>query len=193
MFNLSGSELIFLVLIALVVLGPISGQNLALDGNEILARNNGGGATLFLNASAVGYVSIATAASGSLLRVLNATCDGNFWNNASDRNLKAGFEPVDVRAVLEKVAALPLTRWHYTNAPGARHLGPMAQDFQAAFGLGADDKSIGTVDADGVALAAIQGLNSLVKTQAEELRALKAELAELRRAVNSGGNKTAEH
>jgi hypothetical protein len=35
----------------------------------------------------------------------------------------------------------------------------MAQDFHAAFGLGADDKHIATVDADGVALAAIQGLN----------------------------------
>jgi len=33
------------------------------------------------------------------------------------------------------------------------HLGPVAQDFHAAFGLGADDKHIATVDADGVALA----------------------------------------
>ncbi len=176
-----------------LILGPSSGGNLALDGNEIMARNNGGGATLYLNASGAAGVSIGTAVSGSLLRVFNATCDGSTWNNASDRNLKSGFAPVDARAVLAKVAALPLQSWHYTNAPGTRHVGPMAQDFHAAFGLGADDKLIATVDADGVALAAIQGLNSLVQTQAEELRALKGELAELRRAVNSGGSNTARH
>ena len=175
-----------------LVLGAVSGGNLVMDNNEIVARNNGLASTLFLN-PAGGNVSIGTASSTARLRVVNATCDGATWNNASDRNLKAGFAPVDARAVLAKVAALPLQSWHYTNAPGARHVGPMAQDFQAAFGLGADDKTIATVDADGVALAAIQGLNSLVKAQAVELESLKAELAELRRAVKSGGNKTTDH
>ena len=165
--------------------GTVSGLNLAIVGNEIQARNNSAASPLFINAGG-GNVSIGTTTANARLRVLNATCDGTTWNNASDRNLKAGFEPVDARRVLEQVAALPLTSWHYTNAPDARHLGPMAQDFQAAFGLGADDKSITTVDADGVALAAIQGLNALLKAQAAELKALKQELAELRRAVKAG-------
>ena len=82
--------------------------------------------------------------------------------------------------MLAKVSALPLQSWHYTNAPGTRHVGPMAQDFQAAFGLGADDKSIATVDADGVALAAIQGLDEITKSQAAEIAALRRQLAELR-------------
>ena len=57
-----------------------------------------------------------------------------------------------------------------------KHLGPVAQDFQAAFGLGTDDKSIGTVDADGVALAAIQALNRKLE---EELHRRDAKNAEL--------------
>jgi hypothetical protein len=85
---------------------------------------------------------------------------GGSWVNASDRARKTHFTPVDPQAVLAKVAALPLSEWSYRNEGEAvRHVGPMAQDFHAAFGLGGNDKAIATVDADGVALAAIQGLN----------------------------------
>ena len=56
------------------------------------------------------------------------------------------------------------------------HIGPMAQDFHAAFGVGADDKHIATVDADGVALAAIQGLNQKVEGEVTALRAENAAL-----------------
>jgi hypothetical protein len=60
----------------------------------------------------------------------------------------------------------------------------MAQDFRAAFGLGDDEKTIATVDADGVALAAIQGLNAKLETQLAErdaqIRAMRAEIAALR-------------
>ena len=59
----------------------------------------------------------------------------------SDRSLKEGFAPVDSRAVLAAVAALPIERWSYKGET-VRHLGPMAQDFAAAFGLGADDRHI---------------------------------------------------
>ena len=55
-------------------------------------------------------------------------------------------------------------------------MGPMAQDFHAAFGLGANDVTIATVDADGVALAAIQGLNDKLERENE---ALKKRLADL--------------
>jgi hypothetical protein len=105
------------------------------------------------------------------------------FNPTSDRNAKENFEPINSREVLEKVAALPITRWNFKQDTCSEHLGPMAQDFYAAFGLGTDDKHIATVDADGVALAAIQGLNAKVesgkrKTEAslEELRAENAEL-----------------
>lgn len=95
---------------------------------------------------------------------------------SSDRNVKAGFEPVEPRELLEKVVSLPITRWHYTNDVATPHLGPMAQDFYAAFHIGLDDKHIATVDEGGVALAAIQGLNQKLE---EKLSAKDAELHEL--------------
>jgi len=85
------------------------------------------------------------------------------WMTLSDRNAKTAVQPVDAREVLKKVTALPLNTWQYKAQEAKyRHVGPMAQDFYAAFQLGESDKGIDTVDADGVALAAIQGLNALL-------------------------------
>jgi hypothetical protein len=95
--------------------------------------------------------------------------------NTSSREVKAGFAPVDSKAVLERVAMLPITTWHYrTETPGAVHLGPVAEDFQQRFGLG-DGKHISTVDQGGVALAAIQGLYQRQQQKEAEIEALKAE------------------
>src|SRR5581483_10049764 len=82
-------------------------------------------------------------------------------------------------AVLARVAALPIETWSYKGEPG-RHLGPMAQDFAAAFGLGADDRHIHALDAAGVALAAIQALRRQLEAQAARLVALEGECAALR-------------
>jgi hypothetical protein len=97
----------------------------------------------------------------------------------SDRAQKSGFAPVDCRAILDQLARLPLTTWHYTNEPAARHLGPTAQDWKAAFpDLGSDDKHIATVDADGVALASIQALYDIVKDRDARIAALEQKLEE---------------
>jgi hypothetical protein len=117
----------------------------------------------------------------------------------SDRNAKENFEPVSGRDVLEKVAALPITRWNFKQDTASEHIGPMAQDFHAAFGTGSDDKHIAVVDEGGVALAAIQGLNEKLegKTQKSDERmeklelenaALKHELAELKKLVQAIAN-----
>jgi hypothetical protein len=120
--------------------------------------------------------------------------DGGAWTSASDRARKANFASVDARSVLEKVAVLPIQTWNYTNdPPGWRHLGPVSQDFHAAFGLnGDDDKHIADVDEGGVALAAIQGLNQKVEALKERLdrrdaenAQLKTELRELKELVES--------
>ena len=77
----------------------------------------------------------------------------------SDRNLKRDIEPVDPRAVLRAVAEMPVSTWSYkSDDPSIRHMGPMAQDLYAAFGLGGTDKAYSPVDAHGLAFAAIQGL-----------------------------------
>jgi trimeric autotransporter adhesin len=101
----------------------------------------------------------------------------------SDRNAKENLRPVNGRVVLEKVSALPLATWNYkTQNTAVRHIGPMAQDFAAAFGVGENDKTITTVDADGVALAAIQGLNQKL---VEELQRRDAENTELKSRLSA--------
>jgi hypothetical protein len=111
--------------------------------------------------------------------------------SSSDRNAKENFMPIQPRDVLEKVVALPLSSWNYKADTATRHVGPMAQDFYAAFNLGPDDKHIATVDADGVALAAIQGLNQKLEEQRAENTELKARLERLERLLNArnGGDK----
>jgi hypothetical protein len=101
------------------------------------------------------------------------------YYTSSDRNRKAGLEPVDTKTVLEKVASLPISRWHFTNEVATTHLGPMAQDFHAAFNVGMDDKHIATVDETGVALAAIQGLNQKLEERNAEIKTLKEKAAKV--------------
>ncbi len=96
---------------------------------------------------------------------------GGTWTNGSSRLFKEGFAALDVSEVLSKVVAMPITQWSYRNSSEGDHIGPMAEDFHAAFGLGSDDQHIATVDADGVALAAIQGLNQKLEAENAELKA----------------------
>ena len=99
----------------------------------------------------------------------------------SDRNRKENAESVTPSDVLEKVLALPLRTWNYRDdETKARHLGPMAQDFSAAFGLGSDERHIATLDVSGVALAAVQGLNEKLEAQTSEK---DAEIRELKQTV----------
>jgi len=88
--------------------------------------------------------------------------------HGSDRNRKDDIVPVDVSEILNEVALIPISRWRYKGQP-ALHVGPMAQDFFSSFGLGSNDTHIATVDADGVALAAIQGLYKLVEEQQAQI------------------------
>jgi hypothetical protein len=99
----------------------------------------------------------------------------------SDRNIKQDFAPVDREAVLEALGGLPIQSWSYkAEDPAARHIGPMAQDFMATFHVGSSDKTILQVDADGVALAALQALTERVKKLERRNAALERELQELR-------------
>lgn len=140
--------------------------------NEFSARATGG----------VRFVS-AIGANGTPTAGVSLASGSGTWSSLSDRNAKDNFTPADPRAILEKVAALPMTSWNYkTQEKSVRHLGPMAQDFHAAFGLGENDRTITTVDADGVALAAIQGLNAKLEDQ---VKARDARIGELERRLAS--------
>jgi hypothetical protein len=96
----------------------------------------------------------------------------------SDRNAKEAFGPVDTGTILDRVAGLPIETWRY-KGDRVRHIGPMAQDFAAAFEVGPDDRHIDLIDASGVALAAIQALVRRVEAQEAELTALRAAIARL--------------
>jgi hypothetical protein len=132
------------------------------------------------------WLVLASQTPGRVINVYNGAylSDGGTWTDASDRNAKENFEPVNPREILEKVAALPLTKWNYrTEDASVQHLGPVAQDFHAGFGLGADDKHIAALDSSGVALAAIQGLNEIVQKQQTELKQKEAEIQSLQKRL----------
>ncbi|MFQ5856873.1 MAG: tail fiber domain-containing protein [Anaerolineae bacterium] len=123
------------------------------------------------------------------------------WSTLSDRDAKVNLALVDGHEALARLAAMPIQTWNYKSQDlSIRHIGPTAQDFYAAFGLGEDDRHISTVDADGVALAAIQGLYQLLQekdaqiaalqaenaAQQEEITALEARLAAVEQAIGRG-------
>ena len=158
------------------------------------------GATRFAIDFNTGNVGIGTTNPAAALDVageINCTA----INITSDRNAKEDFQTVNPRQVLAKVTALPITEWQYkadkANNTASRHIGPMAQDFSAAFALNHDDKHISVVDEGGVALAAIQGLNEKgderdarireqeiqIQTQTVEIRKLSQALADLQTIV----------
>lgn len=133
--------------------------------NQFLAKASGG-VTFFSNADTTTGVHLAPAAGA--------------WASVSDRNVKTGFGQPDPRHVLERLSTVPIQTWRYQGQDeSVTHMGPIAQDFYDAFGLGIDNRHIVTVDADGVALSAIQGLYAMLLEQRATVELLRAENARL--------------
>ena len=131
---------------------------------------------------AVGGTRIVSAINGSGTPTagVSLAAGGGSWSTLSDRAAKQDLTAVDADAVLARLVAMPVYTWRYkTEVSGALHMGPTAQDFQAAFGLGDSDTHITTVDADGVALAAIKALYAKLASSDAILAAQDAELATL--------------
>lgn len=106
------------------------------------------------------------------------------WTNNSDVNRKHAFDGISGEAVLENLSTLPISSWSYrTEAPGIRHIGPMAQDFHAVFRLGDDPKAISSVDEAGVALAAAQALERRTAELRRQNAALRDEVTELKKRL----------
>jgi len=114
------------------------------------------------------------------------------WASASDRALKTDVAGIDDAAILDKVGRLPISRWSYVTERGVRHVGPMAQDFYASFGVGEDDKHITSIDEGGVALAAIKALRTenvrlaaLTTSQSTQIAAMRRQLLRVTAAVSA--------
>jgi hypothetical protein len=100
--------------------------------------------------------------------------------------MKRNARMVNGEEILNKVAALPIKRWSYKSQdPSFEHIGPMAQDFYAAFGLGENNKTISTIDPSGVALAAIQQLNRRNDELKKENKELWQEIEKLKTMVSN--------
>ena len=126
------------------------------------------------------------------------------WTCASSRTLKENYLTVDGEDVLARVRALPITTWSMIGGDrSVRHLGPVAEDFYHAFGLGIGETTIGLGDIDGVSLAGVKALEARTaalraevdarttelrqerEARAAETAALRGELAELRAQVQA--------
>ena len=98
-------------------------------------------------------------------------------SQSSDKNMKTAFRDVSDVEVLKKVAAMPVQTWQFKHdEPSLRHIGPTAQDFRTAFGLGENDTTIAPVDGIGVSLAAIKALKKEVDSKNDRIEELESEL-----------------
>jgi hypothetical protein len=144
-------------------------------GNFFGARATGG----------VGFTVAIDPSTGAVTQFCNYLPGFSGWSCTSDRDAKENFIAANGEEILAKLVAMPLYSWNYKGADAAlRMLGPTAQDFDAAFGLGHADKTIASGNLDGVALAAIQGLNAKLEaeraTKDSEIAVLRAEVAAIR-------------
>jgi len=107
--------------------------------------------------------------------------DGGVWTNNSDRNRKENIRSLSNKSILKRLTQLDVTEWNYiSEGDNVTHIGPMAQDFYKLFGLGKDNKSISTIDASGVALAAIKELSK----KTDEIDQLNKRVSELERVID---------
>ncbi len=165
-----------------------SSLNILTNGSDNYAMGDGAGGLLTKGSENIyignsgnsvesGFIRIGTSGLQTATYLTGNVYSGGTFTDTSDRNVKTGFEPVNVQTILTKVAGLPITRWQYTNDVATPHVGPMAQDFYAAFAVGPDNKHITTIDEGGVALAAIQGLNQKLNEENTQLKQQNDRLA----------------
>ncbi len=143
---------------------------------------------------ATGGARIATAvdaSSGNPISGVRLAAGGGSWQVLSDRAAKENITPVDSQEILKQLASLPIATWNYKSQEATvRHIGPMAQDF-ARLRVGEDNNYIDEMDANGVALAALQGLDQIVSQQNTRIKELQhanaaqqSQIAELSARLN---------
>jgi hypothetical protein len=161
---------------AIVIADSASGIGLAASdtANQLLIRASGGTKIYSTRNISVGGAGVElTPGSGS-------------WASLSDRDSKENFRSVDGEDLLARISQLEISRWNYrTQDSSIEHIGPMAQDFYRLFSVGDNDKTITSVDPDGIALAAIQELHKRNIDLTERNARLEAQMAELRRRIDA--------
>lgn len=134
-----------------------------------------GGTRIFTNSSATVGVQL--------------TAGSSAWTSISDSTMKRNKRLVEGKEILSRLMSLPIKQWSYKSQdPSIEHIGPMAQDFYAIFGLGEDDKTISTIDPAGVALAAIQEVYSItqkLEKKTARIDNLETQVAELQAQVTA--------
>ena len=115
------------------------------------------------------------------------------WASVSDRNLKENFTDLNMELMLNKYMNIKIQSWNYiSQGPndtlglyevGIPHIGPMAQDYYGAFGLGVSDKYITTLDMAGVNMAIIQELLRRDEEREKRMMEIEAELEELKKLM----------
>jgi hypothetical protein len=156
-----------------------AGENASATHDHSFVWGDGSGAAFSTNTNQ--FLALADNGVGFYTGFGNCTFfSGTNWTCSSDRNLKENFTLLDSQEVLVALTNIPITRWNMKGQnPNIYHVGPMAQDFYAAFVLGEDDEHINTGDEIGIAYAAIQGLHQINQEQAGQITELQAQNAEL--------------
>ncbi|HYH82935.1 MAG TPA: tail fiber domain-containing protein [Longimicrobium sp.] len=148
-------------------------DSLEASANNQFSTRYAGGYRLYTNATTTAGVQVAAG--------------GGSWSSISDRNRKSDFLDVNGEDLLARLRNVPVTTWRY-RAEADRstfHIGPMAQDWQAAFGFSRDGTTINMGDIDGVNLAAVKALEQRTTSQAARIQTLEAQVAELQRTVQA--------
>jgi trimeric autotransporter adhesin len=155
-------------------------DSLRSSANNQFSIRAAGGIRLFTNSSVTSGVTM--------------SAGGSTWNAVSDRNRKEEFREVDGEELLARIREVPVTTWRYIDEEDrtVRHIGPMSQDWHAAFGFSDDDTTINQGDFDGVNLAAAQALERRTVALRERIDTLEAENAELRAGLAAMGTQNAE-
>lgn len=145
------------------------------DGLFFISREGGGGTILEVTKRLDGGLgSVPSLKVNGSIQAVNVVF-------TSSRALKEDIRPLDPQEVLDRIAGLPISEWKFKEGPQeVRHIGPMAEDFQAAFGLSPDQQTISVTDASGVALAAIQGLYAELQEQKKMVEELRKQIEQLK-------------
>ncbi len=111
---------------------------------------------------------------------LHKTSNGWYCYDNNDRSKDNSIQ-LNGRTTLDQLATVPIMQWTPNEAdPSVKHFSPIAEDFNAAFGLSnGDQKGFSSMDLDSVALNSIQGLYQIVQEKDQQISDLEARVAQL--------------